>query len=930
VVKSNNNYFTMVKKKQGRNKTNKKKGGGGGTCAIRGATNISNEPSALLKGDIPDFGDMNHPVTKRNYSTIYARYKSATRRFLQYMRGNVPQDEIGDDSTCNFLLTAADWMIANSHSLDANIMRDLKLCIRMRNRVARSMFGGGDSGHKHFLEVLIYCYTVLRLLPVEKKVDIDAEDDVEIMTDENRFSALYNEEEEDVEDDCFPAVVPRPEPRADAVSIEELLASDDRNDSILFLLTLDELTEVIAGQYRVMVRNIRNYRSRGYSDTTMIQNLMDAAIVANYSIQAVQKMEMELQTQHEHLTTPCRLLACLVLPELTANVSSIVRERGARQCDRRDIIAFLGDSMECTFLNPSDEWNRMDSIVGDFCREYEVDAEGSAEIEQVFVGIRHITILEIPIKPEITTDLHRMRAILERETGKPHDSHSWLRPHMTFIGGDRSIHRTVRLLQLFAGAVDKCPIEKTLGPARKGMFGRLTDHPSKFSDMDELLMSHILPNWVNMCRHGIVGKAQLPHASELSPLFLQLKSFVDNPRRSVSWSCAFSVHAILTGILEVATERQRITNVSKMVFDNYFSQIQRALKSLSHEKTSSMTKSPAMHNIMMISFLENFGLPVFEESALWNPLCAGTSLSILDFFGNIQGGCAVIDCQAQLRIVMYLYHGLVINGIMKEDEIPLLQYLYNGFKKCKALWQGSLPCRGELVKKFWVSFGMGLKESKQMSESARLLARGGPVSPGGVFYEGLKHCRGRKMKPIEPSEISTAFRRICDRDFSDVVDKYHTPEQRKNSSHTAQYVVAVHTNDTLDHLDEELQLHSVNFISTAYILEQFICSLGRVLQWDSLLETFKQTSNLDMRQGFAIIFAQHLLGVLDFAQDPLNHQFRNAPMLTGQAPTLFHGVCGFLDMYFSRVPPTNVLWFQGMEPVDDTNVELIGSGASRR
>jgi len=67
-----------------------------------------------------------------------------------------------------------------------------------------------------------------------------------------------------------------------------------------------------------------------------------------------------------------------------------------------------------------------------------------------------------------------------------------------------------------------------------------------------------------------------------------------------------------------------------------------------------------------------------------------------------------------------------------------------------------------------------------------------------------------------------------------------------------------------------------------------------------------------MRQGFAIIFAQHLLGALDFAQDPLNYEFRNAPMLTRQAPTLFHGVCGFLDMYFSNVPPTNVLWFQGM------------------
>ncbi|KAK1738247.1 Kazal-like domain-containing protein [Skeletonema marinoi] len=702
------NSIAMVKKKQAR-KTNKKKGGGSGGSNGAKRGGVTHNPSSLIKGEIPDFGNI-HPVTKSNYSSIYSCYKSATRRFLKFMRDNVPTSLIEDDTSCNFLLTAADWMSANSQILDPNVMKDLKLCIRMRNRVAKSMFGGGDGGHKYFLQVLVY-------------------------------------------------------------------SSDDRNDAILFLLSLDELAEIIAGQYRVMVRNIRNNRSRGYSDATMISNLMDATIMANFSIQAVQKMEIELQTQHEHLTTPCRLLACLAMPELTAEVSSIVRERGTKQCDRHEIIAFLGDSMECTFLNPSDEWNRMDSIVAEFSRKYGVDTTGSAQIEQIFVGIRHMTILEVPIKPEITTSLNRMRATLERETGKPHKSHSWL-PHMEFIGGDRAIHRTVRLLQMFAGVIDNCPLENKLGPAHKGMFGRLIDRPSKFSDMDELLMSHQL---------------------------------------------------VLTGIFEVASERQHVSTVSKMVFDNYFNQMQKSLKALNNDKSSNMKKSSAMHNIMMVSFLENFGLPAFEESAI-----------------------------------------------------------------------------------------------------ARLLAQGGPVSSGGVFAEGLQHCRGRTMKPIEPSEISTAFRRICDRDFSDVVDKYHTPEQRKRSSHTEQYVVAVHTNDTLDHLEEEIQLHSVNFISTACILEQFVCSITRVLQWDSLLETFKRTTNLDIRQGFAIIFAQHLLGALDFAQDPLNYEFRNAPMLTRQAPTLFHGVCGFLDMYFSNVPPTNVFWFQGMEAGGDSKVELIGSGATRR
>ena len=919
----------MAKKKQGR-KTNKKKGGGGGGNRSNGNGASATDPSALLKGEIPDFGSIN-PITKKDYSSIYSSYKSATRRFLQYMRDNVPENLVEDDDTSvNFLLTAADWMSSHSHVLDPYVMKDLKLCIRMRNRVAKSVFGGGDAGHKYFLQVLVYCWTVLRILPTaEKKVEAEEE---EIEQDENRFSPLINEEEEeDTEDDedCFPLKVSRPEQRANPVTIEELLASDDRNDAVLFLFSLDELAEGIAVHYRVMMRNIRKIRSQGYSDTSLINYIMEATITANFSIQAVQRMEMDLQMQHEHLTTPCRLLACLVFPELTAEVSSIVRERGSKQCDRCDIIAFLGDFMECsTFLNPSDEWNPKDSIVDNFCREYEVDGTGSAQIEQICTGILHMAILEIPIKSEVTTT-SELRATLESETGKEHKMHSWL-PHMEFVGGDRSLHRTVRLMQLFAGAVDKCALGKTLSPAKKGMFGSLTERPSTFKDMDELLMSQLLPNWVNMCRYGILGKAKLPRTGELSPLYVQLKSFVDNPRRSVSWSCAFSVHAVLTGIFEVAAERKHVAAVSKMVFDNYFSQVKKSLTVLDREKSSTMKRSPAMRNIAMISFLENLGLPVFEESAMWNPLCAGTNLLFLDFFGNLEGGCAIIDCQAQLRIMMYLYHGLLINGISLADEAPLLQVLYDGFKNCKALWQGSLPSRGELVKKFWISFGMGLKESKQMSESAKLLARGGPVSSGGVFAEGLQHCRGRTMKPIEPSEISTAFRRICNRDFSDVVDKYHTPEQRKRMSDTEQYVVSVSSNDTLDHLEKEIQLHAVNFISSAYLLEQFVCSITRVLKWDQLLETFKQTTKLDARQGFAIIFAQHLLGALDFAHDPLNYQFRNAPMLTREAPTLFHGICGFLDMYFSRVPPTNVLWFQAIEAGGDAEVEIIGSGAKRR
>ena len=931
----------MGKKSKGK-KTNKgKRGGGGCGGAKKGkpshASLVSCDPSTLIKGEVPDFRqDSASRANVGNYATVYARYKTATRRFLDYMRTHVPEDVVDDAGAVNFLLPAVDWMRARDHAIDPAVLRDLKLCIRMRRRVADSVFGGGDEGHRHFLEVLVFCWTVLRLLPVADEGVAPAESatlenagEEDATRNANRFSpfGVELEEEEEENADMFPTTAPRPPPAENPVTAEELLASDDRSDAVLFLLTLNEIMGFVTGQYRALVQNFQR-RGRDVSDTALTENLIDATIAANLALQSVQQLETELQAQHEHLTTPCRLLATLVLPELTAEVDAVVRQHGARSCKRSEIIAFLGDSMQCCFYNKSDSWNPRDSIVSEFVAQYEVNTTGSVKIEQLFQGLLKLTVMEISMKPDIGVE--ELRQEVTRGTGRPHNSHSWL-PGMNNISGDRAIHHTIRILQLFAGVIDGCAPDRNLlaNPSQRGMFGNPDWAPgrsTKIRDMDELLMTRLLPNWANMCRHGIMGKIKLPRDGELCPFFVRLKTYVDHPREPVTWSLAFGVHAALVGMLEVGGALTRISDISELVFNNYFAQAMNTVKMAYNEKSSNMFRCPSWkHNLPMISFLENFGLPVYDKLAVWNPLCAGTSITILDFFANIEGGCAIIDCQAQLRIVMYLYHGLVINGIFSEEEIPLLQTLYEGFKQCKALWQGSLPKRGELVKKFWISFGMGLSDAKKMSKIAQHTARGGCLPSEGLFEQGVRLCHGRQMHPIEPAEIFTSFRRVCERDFSDVVDKYHTAEQRKNTRGEEQYTVAVRTNDTLDRLEDEIGLHAVNFIPTAYYLEQFVCSIGRILGWEPLLKSFKRENNMDLRQGFAIIFAQHLLGALDFAIDPLNHKFRNVPELAAlsPAPNIIAGTASFLEDFFARVPAQNVMWFQALESGDDTKVEVI-------
>ena len=142
-----------------------------------------------------------------------------------------------------------------------------------------------------------------------------------------------------------------------------------------------------------------------------------------------------------------------------------------------------------------------------------------------------------------------------------------------------------------------------------------------------------------------------------------------------------------------------------------------------------------------------------------------------------------------------------------------------------------------------------------MGEEAKRIVQSPSYPPQRANEDSLR--KNRKMNPVEPSEIATFYRRVCNRDFHDVKDKYHTPEQRRRSRGSDQYMLAVHTNDTVDAFENEHELLSFNLPTFVVIIEQFVCSLSRVLQWDPLLST--GTGNLilndNKRQGFVFLFA---------------------------------------------------------------------------
>ena len=645
----------MPQRKKGRQTNKKKNKKNKSGCNGNSTKNSVNEVRAAasssatascLQGQRPtnmeEYVDRRRQDIQNNFPSFYLRYKEATRRFMDYMIHGTPDYVEGNRKSVNFLVTAADWMAETNFVLNPSILKDLKISIRMRSRAAKSVFGGGDAGHAHLLSCLVYCWTVLVSLPRLKDAKQSQAEDAKKET-ANRFEAFLEEEDYDeIDEEMFPSSpVPRPEPKPEiAMTIDQLKTADDRNDIILFLLNLDELMGFVIDQYKALARILPNHKKKDIPLSAMIEETIEGAVATNMVIQQVQQLEMDLQQQHPHFTTPYRMLSTLVLPELIQNVAQIVRAQGSSTNDlEKEVAIFLGDCLECHFRSRSDPFNKLDSVVTEFCTTMKVNESGAADIQKIFDAIQLLVMFEAPLYPEIKTtrDMQRDASMLPGNNKVPR-GHSWLATtNMPNIGGNRSIIHTLRLLQAFSAVITNVPDDKTVEPKR-GFFGptpwRAGRAKKIHGDLDELFMSDILPQWVLMCRKGVVGNTELPRENELIPLFILMRQFVNTPGSPVSWSLTFAIHAMLTSILETDGIFNQTLDLYELVFNNYFDQIDFATKLAKNEPdTELLSKKSWTQNMMLVTFLKNFGLDVFGKQALWNPLsCAGTTFSYLCLF----------------------------------------------------------------------------------------------------------------------------------------------------------------------------------------------------------------------------------------------------------------------------------------------------------
>lgn len=313
---------------------------------------------------------------------------------------------------------------------------------------------------------------------------------------------------------------------------------------------MNELMESVSTHYSKLKDASAGIQRNGDPENIVIEPLMEASVATNFAIQQVTYLEQVFVLDNPHLNTVYRMFANLILVESIQELTAVVTAKSplASQFSEKNAVEFLGDVMECSFRNPSDPYNKSNSLVTEFLEQWQFPNDTpiplhknslvgeTSSVQHIFSAAEAVAKLEVPIEPELNCPARRIATNLGLE------SHSWL-PNSPYIGKNRSITHTIRLIQALSNIVED---QKGRLFLREGSFGqgwsrRKKPVPRMQIDMDDLLMNYILPSLINMCSEGLISK-NLPYQEELFTGFAQVKSFVKIPERPVSWSLAFTVY----------------------------------------------------------------------------------------------------------------------------------------------------------------------------------------------------------------------------------------------------------------------------------------------------------------------------------------------------------------------------------------------------
>jgi hypothetical protein len=746
----NSNNETMPHGNNNRRPANAKKKGQRDRQAARAAANNSRAGTSAPALDWsflqsvlnPENGDRQQPRARFDNSkdSIYLSYKKSTQRFKDALQSRVPP-EIFASGSVGDLVDATDYVVKEDVEVDDSLVDDLKHSIRVRKRSALA-HGGGDDGHLYFIEVLEYCWSFLAPRRNRNRAQMASEQDPCNQPVTNRYEHLSAEgganDDSDNEDDLPQSPHSRPEPSSNmSRTLQELISGTDNDNILYFLFRLHELMRLNAWHFSNLKDAEGRAREQNLPTNTVAFEMMQASMVANLTIQQVVSLEQAFYHDHPHLNTVYRMLANLrmgqrieVLIEIVAAQSPI-----ASRFSEKHAVAFIGDAMECGFRSRMDASSKHNFLVTDFleCWQFQDDrnvevtlSDGDAVtscVSSIFRSVQALAKLEAPLKvDECDVDVKRLS-----ENG--YASHEWL--PCDFIGTDRCITHTLRLLQFLSGFVTKLRSGE-MGMRQGGLGTSWHDVKKPVTrsqiDMDDLLLSCIIPSLIDQCRDTAIN-AGIPNQDVLLTGLVQIKAFVDHPERPVSWALAFTVHTVLTSILELQESGtyNSLATTARSTFEKFFETIEGVDKD--RQVASKPFPSIWDDGVQFLRCVkELLRVPKrkpqpCEQSLLsmWNPYCAGASLLYLSYMGNLCVGTMLLDSDGQLRVALHLFNALKQVNAVSPGDIPLLDWIHTVFEKCRVIWEGQLPIRGQLQTRWYTVLGLDVGALRRKRGSSKKL-----------------------------------------------------------------------------------------------------------------------------------------------------------------------------------------------------------------
>jgi hypothetical protein len=549
------------KKKKGANKP------GGGVPSDGSTTGNTTRPTqapgklVMKEGlRLPDFGHSRRQSEPEKQCGLYDQYKNATQRVKETLQRLCPS-ALFHDRVHDFV-RGADHIAEKALQVPAKLLQDLKTAIRVRQRVAEAFPEGGDEGHAYFVQVLNYCYYMLKPLQdgdgqqarrhMESGQTKKQEGGEEAGLN-NRFDILTveedEEEDEETDEDNYANIGPvsrPPEPENPYSISHDLVRGSDRFQACIFLDNLDKLMSFNVDQYRLLKAAMRERpkRSHNLPPEVMVQ-LMKATVTANASMNQARHLEEVLCAENPHISSFYRVIALVLFVKFIAELKAVVLQLSPKKEEFpvHGALEYVSNCLENCFRESSEA---RDKLTKDFAKEWVVDVNVITLFERM---IEEAVMVEGPL---LSNQRSQRRRIFDLSTIA---QHSWLK-ELRFIGGTRSIVHTHRLLQLLSDLYDRNMISKRLKfRMKEGPFGRQFDEKEKMATqiaghLDDFFVAEVMPELLSCCGWGLLSCIN-EMDEELLPLIPMIRSFLSNKDAPLHVSLTFGLHVLLTSVFEL-------------------------------------------------------------------------------------------------------------------------------------------------------------------------------------------------------------------------------------------------------------------------------------------------------------------------------------------------------------------------------------------